>query len=394
MLRLSCYLLVICILMGASVSCRKKSNISYSTYNSDTITHFDLKEEVVYTDYYLEDILDSIRLVPLETTSESFVANVYKTILTGDRIIIRDDYQQCGVIIFDINGKFVKRLVRGNGPGEITRVNSIGYNNHTNEIVLLDGPFIQIFDTNGNHLLTQELYFPCDNIIACLPEGYIFSKVYGHISSSLPESEGYSLIVTDKELNVKQLLLPYSPSSKIVTSPNMSFSYDDKVYITVPFSDSIYYYHNDSVYLSRTFDISNKKIDVSKIKSMEEHIEQVYINKSVSGFEFQGGYLETHTHNAFTFMENTHPSTYYMNKKTGKVYGGRYCLWDNSKALPVTTNPIGVYQNWFVNLMAPDSEDRNKITSYRYISQEDVAKLNNMTDDSNPFIVFYKLKDF
>jgi len=388
------YNYILCILLGALMSCNKESNISYSTYNSDTIIHYDLKEEVEYTDYYLEEILDSIKLIPLETTSESFIGNVYQTVLTGDRIIIRDDFQRSGVIIFDANGKFVKRLMKGNGPGEISNVKSLGYNNHTKEIVLLDGPFVQIFDNNGNHLRSQELDFPCDNIIACLPERYIFSKVYGHVCASLPEAENYSLIVTDMEYDVRQLLLPYSPSSKIVTSSNQSFVYDDKVFISVPFSDSIYCYRNDSVCLSRTFDITNKKIDVSTFKSMEDHFEQVYIKQSVSGLEFQGTYLETHTHNAFTFSKGTHPYTYYVNKKTGNVDGGRYCLFDPSRALPVTTNPIGVFNDWFVNMMIPVSEERNKITSDRYISKEDVDKLNNMNNEDNPYIVLFKLKDF
>lgn len=60
-----------------------------------------------------------VHFVPLETRDESLVANIYKIVVTDSMIYIMDNYKRGGVVIFDKEGKFIKRIT----PGRVGRIN-------------------------------------------------------------------------------------------------------------------------------------------------------------------------------------------------------------------------------------------------------------------------------
>ena len=64
-------------------------------------------------------ILKTVRLVPLETTNKSLLDHIQKIITTDEYIYIMDRYKEGSIIIFTKDGKFVKRLSHGQGPGEL-----------------------------------------------------------------------------------------------------------------------------------------------------------------------------------------------------------------------------------------------------------------------------------
>ena len=65
------------------------------------------------------DLVDTMKVVALETTSSSILSRMKLMKIIGEYIIIYDDYQNGSIAIFDINGKFIRRIPHGDGPGEI-----------------------------------------------------------------------------------------------------------------------------------------------------------------------------------------------------------------------------------------------------------------------------------
>ena len=68
------------------------------------------------------DLVDTMKVVALETTSASILSRIKLIKIVGEYIIIKDDYQNGSITLFNINGKFIRRIPHGDGPGEINAV--------------------------------------------------------------------------------------------------------------------------------------------------------------------------------------------------------------------------------------------------------------------------------
>lgn len=102
---------IVVILVLTFLQCRSiiENNIVFNVNLDNCDTQIDLK---------LSDLIDSCRLVQLETTSESILDNIDFIYVTDDLILICDEN---GVYKFSGNGKFIKKIIRtGRGPGEIS----------------------------------------------------------------------------------------------------------------------------------------------------------------------------------------------------------------------------------------------------------------------------------
>lgn len=85
--------------------------------------------------------IDSIKIIPLETTDESLITHIEKILLTQDKQMII--LNSTGIILFDSEGKFLFRIGKiGRAPGEYQKIYDI----------CLDGKFLLAVDHNNNVL--------------------------------------------------------------------------------------------------------------------------------------------------------------------------------------------------------------------------------------------------
>lgn len=377
--------------MLASNSCKQKTNISYTVYGCDSIQNIDLNPYLSNPGYKLEDILDSIKIITLETDERSILANIAEIEFSQDRIFIKDLYQMGGIAIFDIKGHFIKRLKSGNGPGEIQHPINMAFDKTNEELLILDNT-LKKYDKNGNNIGEVVLEYPCCKILSCNKDNYVFSNVYG-CDSDIPTLSNYSVLVSDRNYNLKQLLLPYNPSSKIVTSSNTAFEYNGNIIISVPYCDTIYKFKNDSLRPYKTIDFSSEKLNIEQFVSMEDYYEKIIMTGDGSKAVYTGEFYENDSHQILELDYSSSACSIFIDKRTNNVVSGYRCIHNPKEAMHISC-PNGVYNNWFYQVRDARSFRHNTITSNRYISKEDLAKLEKLTDDSNPFIVFYKLKDF
>jgi hypothetical protein len=96
-------------------------------------------------------------IIPLETTKESFLDYVSKSYIDkkNDRIIVNADMN---IFLFDAGGKFISKLKKGKGPGEVNLVVSFAVDSNNKRIYVIDmGNIIHIYDYDANFIETHKL---------------------------------------------------------------------------------------------------------------------------------------------------------------------------------------------------------------------------------------------
>lgn len=386
---------VVFLLLLTFIGCsynNQRVDVSYNVYSADSIQHFNLNTYLSNQEYDVSEILDSVKIVCLETNEESLLSGMTGIVITDDRIFVSDLFQMGGVAIFDKNGNFIDRLNRGNGPGEIQNMLDIQYDKYSQELVVIDNHQLKKYDKDGNYKESVDVGYPCCRLLSCFKEGYLFSNVFG-CESDIPTLANYSVIVADRNCTPKQFLLPYNNSNKIVNSPNKAFKYGDDIVISEPYSDTIYKFSNDSLFPYKTIDYSSKKLDVSQFTSLQEYTEKIIFLNDATKAEFKGDYYENTTHQIIALHYSSTPNSIFIDKNTNNVISGYICSYDPSEAFNISA-PVGVYNDWFFKVCEPSNFEHNVITSNKYISKEDLAKLESLNDDDNFYIMFYKLKHF
>lgn len=129
-----------------------------------SVFHLDLDNNKTFIDLKLSDLIDSCRLVPLETTNVSLLGNYFYFInITDDFILIVD---KNGVNKFTADGKFIRRVINiGRGPQEISGSCQYFYQEDKNLLFITDD-FVQN-DSILCYNIKTETFMP--SIKKCFP---------------------------------------------------------------------------------------------------------------------------------------------------------------------------------------------------------------------------------
>lgn len=368
-------------------SCTKtiKTDILLST--NGKIINIDLSKHMKYEGFYWEDILDSVNILFPETNELSLIGEISNVVFSDDRIFIQDMVNGGSVIIFDTNGAFIKRLPKGNGPGEINRVVGISYDKWTNELLVIQNPIVQRFSANGDYIDDYKLPFPIDQLIVKESE-FVFSKIKGHECKTIDSYNDYSIITTDRNLNISKMMLPYASERSAIFMVEKG----DSLAVAMSGNDTIYHYYNDSLRITYVLKIPNKA-NISNM-NFESMVKFLQTTKPFTECFF-GNYLETDRHQYIEFEYGTYPYTLFRDKKNGNIGGGLSILIDDGhKNLFAIKQPIASYKDWFITVDNPYDYQKGKIISNQFIRKKDLEKLEALNDDDNPFFVMYKLKPF
>ena len=138
------------------------------TMKTIKITDSDLTKES-----RMHDIIQSIELIPLETSDSCLISRVKDPLFTTDRIYITSG---SGILVFDRKGRFIKRFNRrGRGPQEYTALSSF-FLNDIGGFTILDGPGQKVlaYDRNDSCVMMQRMSVQAgpmvsigDNLILC-----------------------------------------------------------------------------------------------------------------------------------------------------------------------------------------------------------------------------------
>jgi hypothetical protein len=338
-------------------------------------------------------LVNEIKLIPLETTDESLLDNIYKVLVTDSAIYIKDDFKGGGIVIFDGKGKFIRRIPNGQGPGELTRLYDIAYDIENNELIAYQHSFLLFFTPSGQFIRQKRLPFGFYNF-TIIPDGYVFKTLDRQGNGHLGKLEDYTLLITDKNFKLKSVALPLLPNKINYGGYNYLYNNNHAIKVTQKFTDTIYQYTSEVNQLKAKYvlDYNKKKLPKRYLQGSFDDFETTVRQNDY--YFYIGEYLETTSHNIF-FLNNWYTKNQlvvYRDKKTGNLRGGTNADY-NMYEIPPMAFPISASDNYFISSYLPSTNDSILSTS-SMIPDEDKLKIKNLTEDDNPVLVFYTLKDF
>ncbi|MBO7463747.1 MAG: 6-bladed beta-propeller [Bacteroidales bacterium] len=265
MKRIFYYMTVIMIAAGCGASNQNgNSNGSNCSTTVDGFTTMDI-ECTGGNKIAFKDLVDSVRVIVLDESTEDaligrFVINIHKG---GGRIIVEDDSDR-PVKFFDANGKFIKSLRKGPGPGEVDIIEAECYNPVANEYIVYNGGTISVFDSDGNFKSKTNVPFEFGKM-TCMNDDYLFYIFPAMANKDL----FFSFVVTDKNFNIKFKALPYKHQiMPILGGPDSHYFRNFGNRVEFPNNDTIYSYDGTSLtpksYISysekRTYEEISKRV--------------------------------------------------------------------------------------------------------------------------------------
>ena len=94
-----------------------------------------------------------ITAIELELTDESVLGGVGVALLCNDYIIIIGAFPFEDLFVFSMEGKFIRKInYKGQGPGELSRLNKIAVDEKENHLYMIGNKKIVCYDLNGKFL--------------------------------------------------------------------------------------------------------------------------------------------------------------------------------------------------------------------------------------------------
>ena len=390
------FFIVLIIFLFSVIGCQNNDYIVIDT-KSDSCTVLELDPVFEQTVFSIKDIVDTMRVIALETTSASILSRVDFVKISGEYVVIKDYYQKGNIAIFDTTGKFVCRLPQGNGPGEIDHVSSFDVDDHYLYVLQrvkvnkysLDGVFIESYPVVEMH----DMYF---NGIKVIDGGFLLS-----IHPCDSKMRKYEVIHTDSEFMKKNHFVfdhhfaGYRGGedfmmlqNKIVFFPTLSntvYQFDGKIFrplymLNYPKHTNTFEKNpncsGDSPDFVRTHCILNKYFPGGRI----------FRSSSVLFLLFEDGFR-----NIYVFIDS----------KSGKYKSGFFNMpKDDDISVWILSNFQVEYSfnDYLVQVLPPEygsyfgNDLEEFVAKLQHISDEDRQKILNAKDDDNPLIIMYKLK--
>jgi hypothetical protein len=363
------------------------------TINADSTKNVDLNPFLKKQPFDFGSMIKEIKLLPLETTDESLLSNIRNILVTDSNIYVVDEFKGGSIAIFNREGRFITRIMPGQAPEEIIGLNDIDYDANNHELVVYHKIHLSFFTPSGSYLRRTRLPFGAYNF-KITPEGYVFKAIERQGNEHLGVSEKYLLFLTDKDFKLKSVGLPYNYSDELnYGGLNYLYKNNQTINVTQKFSNLIYQYidKTNQLRIKYALDFSKKSIPSHYLTGSWENFENAV---RYNDYYFCiGKYLETETHNVF-FLENWYiglNAIIFRDKLSGNMEGGTEMSY-NPGEIPMPNFPIASFDNYFISYYLPDGN--KELLASSIISAEDKIKIQNMTEDDNPILVFYKLKNF
>lgn len=338
----------------------------------------------------INELIDSIKYIPLQTTEESLIAEVNKLICTDHYYFILDSDIGKNVFIFSNEGTFIKRIPTGEGPEEIYNPGDIAINEEEKHLIIYNRKGLSSYDFQGNFIKRELLPFNFKNF-RTIPNGFLFVIVPNQ-NNHLKDLSKMQILITDRNFRIISAGLPFHYSENInygITDYTSSFMND--INFSFKFSNIIYQYVDTlCIQTKYLLDFSDKELPAQYIETSTKEILDVLKNNNF--YYFMGDFIENNTHEYFALNNR-------YNKKAGKTFifrdkanrrligGNKILLNDN---IPFFGYPLTAYKNEFIGAIS--SQVINSYLSENQGKWKNSKLFDQIDSDSNPILIKYTLQ--
>ena len=380
---------IVCLLL---FSCSRNTEQTGRTTVLD-VTQMDTIVCAQQDDMPLDSIISQIDYVKLHGTKNNPVGAIDALWVTEDHIIAADYNQSETIFVFDRQGQLQATISRkGRGPQEYVAISDVTLTPDWKRVAVLDnhGKKILYYDLAGNFLFRKELpFYPLR--MRYLDEENILLTTYG-LEEQDPGLASYPrnkdlLYCVDTTLQIRKSFMPNQFSRELSSwsSPNVK-QFDDRVYATHVYSDTVYQVTPEGL-------IARYWIDLSPVGGIANFWDGLTKEKLMSQLEqtkFGGEFFENE-HFAFFRILGSEP-TILFSKKTKKCYhlGNR-----SSTGLGIYVGMVNfVYGDQFIavvpayqlcDIACPRADQR----------YQDLAEKieDGLSEDDDPVLLFFTLKE-
>lgn len=392
-------LILSCLLL---ISCTQRSRDTYVLNvikNATLMKKTDSDYHIIDVDNAVKTSMDSVVLKLdyisyLQLDSSDLIGEIDKILIYDEKIYILDAYITEKVFIFDKKGHLLNIIDdKGQGPNEYTGLSGMSIDYDKKELCLNDRLAMKklYFDLNGKFIRKE-------NSISC----FYMNILDGFTVNQLAYQQSFS-----KDINyhiVSTLLdsvyckgFPYEPIQKhYIVSKNAVYNSNNELLFVPTLSDTVYHIKSFSEYCIRYVIQHNRSI-------WNKHKEELTYNE-INNFIKQDGYT------AFggLFYETSKYIYFTMDRELNDFVAKVYCLYDKDKnqAYELDGKDIKIFNEIVPpNIIALDGETFvSSFDPYRIkeilsgdekcLIKNDVLKaiINKSDENSNPVLVFYKLK--
>ncbi len=354
-----------------------------------------IENDNLFNDYKLSDIVDSIQIIPLETSDTCLIGDCTKVLVDNQNIYVSDRFSR-SLFVFDLNGKLkysIKNI--GKGPTEYLEIEDFCLLNNGN-IAILDGSLKKIIfvNTSDLSLTEQKVPFYCD-AIEYLKEGY--------------------LVFNGSSREDRIIIWNYEKKKRV----NSFIKYDEKYNSTktlkplIKYKNSVYYIHEFKTYLERISIDKIEKcnyIDFGKYNLKGELLKQrflgmtdIYVNPPNTASIYK--YTETNSLIYFRFsIENLSklPFCVFYSKKTKNkiILNNDYYTDDLTHYICPPMINTATSTGGLVSILLPCillekiDKERSKPDILKDKFRQMKEKIKGIKITDNPIVAIYYLKQF
>ncbi|MDR0953944.1 MAG: 6-bladed beta-propeller [Rikenellaceae bacterium] len=281
------------IFVGCSGSQPNKDDFSYgSPADIPTITVTQPKM------FETDSLFAEIGFIRLDTTRQAYMSTPTNLRVYKDRIYLVDIGGPGAVLMFDISGKFIRKIGRiGRGPQELITISRLEIDYVNDRLYLADNSGYQcvVFDLDGNYLFTVPLGDPA---------GYIGITEKGNIvHESQMSAFGFDLKTMTQRENIKILDtlgnliatgFDYNYNRRInAMMHTLSESKENRVTFAPMFRDTIYHVTEERIDPLYAFDFSKVK-ELTKKRSDDYSNSDEMIRDMAAGYmALEGKHIDT-----------------------------------------------------------------------------------------------------
>ncbi len=374
------------ILIITLVSCHAERQ----TLQGHAENRIELKNSIMADDSPLYNLVDSVILIQLETSSESVVYTFLKMDIGREYIYIIDNYEGGSVAIFRKDGKFIKRLEHGNGPGELILPLSLRYDEIRDELLVCQPHALKKYTSNGDFI---EEYYHDYTISDIIPfksgNGYMACQNENHNSS-----REFSLLWMDSNFNIKKSLILEQQTKPYIISQYMTYATGGQILLSRPLDNNIYEITDSTATIKYHLDLGDLELSLPQNVSdySYDQLEEFYKDGK---FVYFGLFCETTNYEFIKFSEGgITQNVLYRNKRTGEIVSKRSQFsFDNS----LIENPSLYYmshENFFVSAIFYNECLTDFKANPKVLSSEQLEILQNHKEEDNPIIMMHSIKNF
>ena len=342
---------------------------------------------------YLEDMIESVELIPLETTEASVIGSIIKSIVTDRYIYIVDFYEgSTGLLQFEKNGKFVKRYIKGGGTDEFNYILAISF--FDNCLYVFDTQKLLKYSESGKFIGAKPYSDQNLASIAKDGDGFVTLQV-----AEQTEDHKFKIIKLDSNL-VKISELSLEPISSVSNTGEICSDGNNSLIYRL-FDDNIYGWCDNGFKVKYCLDFSDFEYQIQFEKYQNLPPEQRYqaftmlmADIEKDRYVFLGSVHNSDDYLSFLLMSKGSSAPIFYNKNTGKAFVKKY--GDNKSPLAQfsESGTVRGEKNTFYSSITPEYiGDCWKNNPNNLFSAKDIEILKNAKEDDNPIIVIYKLKD-